>query len=361
VLTQEIVPAKKKSDSGDAGTVVRLTALWVISETLLGGVLHLFRVPFTGLLVGCAAVVLMILLARFQRRRAAFSRVLLVVMTAKMMLLPGAPVNAYLALSLQGLLALLLLYPGAWFTGRAVLFGGCALLLGALQKVLVLTLIYGQTLWEAVDIYAAQLYQWLGGSGELPAARLLITAYVVLHGAAGIWAGWWAAGLPSKLRDFPPPAVAAVSEGTGLVRRGASRSWWRRPGVLAVWIFSLALYLLAWFNPLLWERLGWKPLLLVVRTVFVLTLWFKILGPRLVGWLHRMLQNSRRDLQIYLDRVLLLLPEMQQLVRGSWHAARGSRFPHRWFRFLNFLAAGVPWGAVQETPDGEESGEPLPG
>jgi hypothetical protein len=48
-----------------AVSIARLTALWAFVEAGLGGILHAFKVPFTGLLVGGMAVMLITLIAHF--------------------------------------------------------------------------------------------------------------------------------------------------------------------------------------------------------------------------------------------------------------------------------------------------------
>ena len=50
--------------------VERLTALWALNEAGLGGLIHAMRVPFTGIVVGSTAVVLIALIAFFAEKKA---------------------------------------------------------------------------------------------------------------------------------------------------------------------------------------------------------------------------------------------------------------------------------------------------
>ena len=45
--------------------IERLTALWALNECGLGGVMHAFKLPFTGILVGGVSVLLITLIALF--------------------------------------------------------------------------------------------------------------------------------------------------------------------------------------------------------------------------------------------------------------------------------------------------------
>ena len=43
----------------------RLIALWVVCEALLGGIIHGFKLPVSGLIVGSSAVVCICLIAHY--------------------------------------------------------------------------------------------------------------------------------------------------------------------------------------------------------------------------------------------------------------------------------------------------------
>jgi hypothetical protein len=93
--------------------VERLTALWALNEAGLGGLIHALRVPFTGIVVGSTAVVLIALIAFFAERKAkAILKATVIVLLVKAAASPHTPLPAYAAVSFQGL-------------AGALLFGAC--------------------------------------------------------------------------------------------------------------------------------------------------------------------------------------------------------------------------------------------
>ena len=135
--------------------VLRLTALWAVAESGLGGVLHAFRLPLTGLVVGGIAIVLLTLLAHFAERPRALLRATAVVLIVKALVSPHSPIGAYLAVGFQGGLAFLIYSlgkPGYW---TSVPLAVVAMLESAIQKLLMLVLFFGQPLRDGVDGYGA--------------------------------------------------------------------------------------------------------------------------------------------------------------------------------------------------------------
>ena len=93
----------------NAKIITRLTALWALSEAGLGGVLHAIQFPFTGLLVGGFAIVLISLIAYFSDHKwDTIFRSLLVVLIIKLAVSPHSPPTSYLAVSFQAFMAALI-------------------------------------------------------------------------------------------------------------------------------------------------------------------------------------------------------------------------------------------------------------
>ncbi|HNJ28266.1 MAG TPA: hypothetical protein PLQ40_04880, partial [Ferruginibacter sp.] len=89
--------------------IQRLTALWAFTESGLGGIMHALQIPFTGLVVGGMAVIIICLIADLSKHQ--LKQVLksaLVVLIVKAMVSPHTPFPAYIAVSFQALLGYLL-------------------------------------------------------------------------------------------------------------------------------------------------------------------------------------------------------------------------------------------------------------
>src|SRR6476661_6814218 len=138
--------------------VFRLTAFWAFTEAGIGGLLHAFKSPFTGLIIGGTAVILLALIARRSNFNAGtIIKCTLLVILMKSLVSPFTPPTAYIAVGFQGLMAALLFTIVPSFRVAAVLLGILAMVESAVQKLLVLWLFFGTTLWEAADGYLTWL------------------------------------------------------------------------------------------------------------------------------------------------------------------------------------------------------------
>ena len=89
--------------------IQRLTALWAFSESGLGGIMHALQIPFTGLVIGGFAVIIITFITKISAYK--YSQVLqslFVVLIVKVMVSPYTPFPAYIAVSFQALIGIAL-------------------------------------------------------------------------------------------------------------------------------------------------------------------------------------------------------------------------------------------------------------
>ena len=128
--------------------IQRITALWALNECGLGGILHALQSPFTGLLVGSIAMICIALICAFAEKKwQAVMTSLAIVLVIKALVSPHSTPTAYIAVIFQGVSgAFIYRYiPGLLF--GSVLFACLGLIESAVQRLLVLTILYGNSLW----------------------------------------------------------------------------------------------------------------------------------------------------------------------------------------------------------------------
>src|SRR5690349_7246116 len=135
----------------DSVVYYRLIALWVLNEAMLGGIIHGLKIPVSGLVVGSCAIICIALIGWYVPKKGAIIKATLIVAIFKMMLSPHSPPPAYIAVFFQGLLGELLFWNRRFFTLSCLLLAVLALLESALQRILVLTLIYGNDFWKVIN------------------------------------------------------------------------------------------------------------------------------------------------------------------------------------------------------------------
>lgn len=106
--------------------------------------MHAVKSPFTGILIGGTAVMLITLIAWFAEKPSqAILRATSIVLLVKLSVSPHSPISAYFAVGFQAMLGAVLFSLLSNLRIAALLFGLLAMLESAMQKLFVLTLVYG--------------------------------------------------------------------------------------------------------------------------------------------------------------------------------------------------------------------------
>lgn len=296
----------------------RLISLWVLCEAMLGGIIHGFKIPVSGLVVGSCAVVCICLIAWYVPTKSAIIKATIIVAVFKMMLSPQAPPPAYIAVFFQGLLGELLFRNRRYFKLSCILLAVFGLLESGLQRILVLTIVYGNDLWKVFNNFMNGLTRQKQTTNY---SLLIGGAYVFLHLVTGMIVGWWTALLPQRIEKWSKSGryniVIREPAGLKIPRKEKQRKRLKK-GLFLIWILLIALYLQSYFSigtPLLPAHLSLKILL---RSVIIVLGWIFIVGPVLKQVLHRWLQKRQTKAQQDVQEVLRLLPATQQLLAQSW-------------------------------------------
>lgn len=331
-------PAGLFPDLSPARAVEQLTALWALSEAGMGGLIHAIKIPFTGIVVGSLAVILITMIGHVaERKTAAIFRATMVVLLIKAAVSPHTPAPAYLAVAFQGLAGALLFGRLPSFRLASLLLGLLALWEGAAQKLTVMTLIYGRPLWDGVDAVG----RWLLGQLHVEPGRLSPTAWFLVlyfgyYTASGLLVGWLAAALPYRVAAALRRATPAVSPdhgsagGAGL--RAAPARWWRRvpfkAGMAALLLCGVLIYLAPAAGSLA------RGVYALLRAALAIGLWmlvFRPLAQRTVRWFQRREQGRYgHDVARAMDK----LPALRDIAAAAWEHSAGVG---RWRRGQVFL------------------------
>ena len=192
--------------------VQRLTALWAFTESGLGGVMHALKIPFTGLLVGGMAVIMISMIAEISEHN--YKQILksaLIVLIIKAMVSPYTPFTAYIAVAFQALSGYFLFSLMKVNFISILLLSTIAMLESAIQKLLILTLLFGESLWRATDNMIALLARQFGFTA-LHGSYWIITVYLFIYIAGGFLIAWLA--LRTIKNSYTDKAVLIATAGT---------------------------------------------------------------------------------------------------------------------------------------------------
>lgn len=322
----------------------RLIALWVLCEAMLGAIIFTFRIPVSGLVIGSCAVTCITLIAWYKPEKGAILKATIIVAIFKMMLSPQAPPPAYIAVFFQGLLGELLFWNRKYFRLFCIILAVLAMIESAFQRVLSLTILYGDDFWTAVNAFISKL---TGSAQPTNYSYFIVFWYVLLHIAAGILLGVWTGLLPQRIqnmRSFQQQYHVGLS---GLKTKNLRRKKRKKIRIflLIVWLLMLGIYIQSFFEigkPILPSSLVLR---ILARSVIIILTWHFLVSPVLKQLLHKWLQRKKQQSAVHVQQVLDLLPATQNLVSRSWQLSATKKGIKRILLFSKIILANTFYNA----------------
>jgi len=286
--------------------------------------MHALHLPFTGIFVGGFAIIIISLLASLPDatagdRQSVFSRIAkatILVLLVKAAVSPQSPPPAYIAVAFQGFLGAVLF---RWlpFKAAAILLGIIAMAESALQRIAIATLIYGKSIWQALDTAFNSIVNDLHLPADVSFSVWLIVGYAGLYAIWGLLLGIWMIKLPSKLQEF---AATLYANDDQLPMKIAPST--RRKGKHGKLLMLLVVLLFIVVVLLLDRSSISRAAYVVIRTLAVVGLLVWVVNP-LFGWaMARWVKQARGDRARSLKEVVSVLPELRGYVAPAYENAR---------------------------------------
>lgn len=334
----------KSKHINDTRAVERLTALWALNECVLGGVMHAFKLPFTGIFVGGISILLITLIALSTTKIwSDLLKALTIVLIIKAGVSPYTPVTAYFAVSFQAFLGMILYK--VFFVNNVSIVVLCAVtfLESALQKLLTLTIVFGQSFWKAVDVYMDWISRQLSFVSFTLNSKFLIYTFLGIYILSGIAAGFLI------IRTLKLIVLANASQ-TPLNFDLVLPEYNPKKRRLKMRIFySFLIILLAVLVPILYFNNGSNASQnagnLIIRSVLILMIWNFLLGPFLLKFLNKILTEKQKFHQTDLQDILAILPTLKLIIDHSWRESKSSK---GWSRLSQFLAKSISYSLYFE-------------
>ncbi len=310
--------------------VTRLTALWALNECGLGGLMFALKIPLTGIFVGGFALILIGLIAHYSGNDyKQILRATVLVLIAKATVSPHSPPPAYLAVAFQGFLGALLYSNIRNFTFASLLLSIIAMAESALQKLIVLTLIYGKSLWIALN----KLYEGIAHDFALPAAftfsYVLIGLYLLLYIFWGVLVGLFTARLPRLIRSHTEVILAFYREGKDRLQEPETKALSRFKG--RRWVaFGLILVFIILVFLFSNQYKDYAILYVIARSLAAVLLLFFVLRPILTWLIRRWLNSRDESTRQGAAEIIGMMPSLRRFLKPSWqlatrHATRTGR------------------------------------
>jgi len=331
----------------------RLTALWAFTESGLGGIMHALQIPFTGLVVGGMAVIIISLIAEISaHNRKQVLKTALIVLIVKAMVSPHTPFPAYIAVSFQALLAygIFRLLPINFFS--ILVLSTIAMLESAIQKLIILTLFFGKSFWKAMDEMIAYIAKQFGISAS-NGSQWIVATYLVIYLVGGMIIAWIAyktiKGLFADKGTLFVYSTKAINEeifkSQPTKRKTLYRKLWTM--ILLLVILSVVLFIFASDS-----KQGWLEVVKTVSwTLSAILIWFMLISPLFTRLIQKLLQKKESRYSDEVLKTLAFLPMLRQLTGLAWQKSREYSGLARWQFFLSAL---VHWSLTCSDPSKPE-------
>lgn len=312
------------SDRNEKSYVIaRLTALWALVEAGIGGFIHAFQLPFAGIFVGGLAVILISLIANFSKDpQKDILKATFVVLIIKAMVSPQSSIPAYLAVSFQGFLGAFLF--GAFrkhYKVVAISFAVIALLESAVQKLLVLYVLFGKSLWSSIDLFSEFVVRNFGYTLDFQFSYLITIGYVALFLISGIIVGRIAGILPEELPKFKNQL--RIMGHKNIYQAPIKLPTVKQKNKLFPYLFTGLLVIVLGSTFLLQPDGGaTQGFLLILRTLACIAIWYLVLSKILKKLVLKLLKKKESRYAQEVDTTLAIIPHIKKLVPVAWKVAK---------------------------------------
>lgn len=291
----------------------RLVALWAVSEAFAGGIMHALQIPFTGMFISAFAVFCITCIGFNFPKGKKILKAALLVCAFKFAISPHSPPTAYIAVLFQATTGSLLFSLKRYKTASAITLGAVALTESAIQRLLVLWLLYGTEFWKAVDQYLEKL---TNGKANGSTTLTIALIYVSIHLIVGLIIGYISAVLAGKKYNLSAQYVIAWenAELPEKKKRKRKKLAWI---FLFAWLCLFAFIIIGYANPGKALITGKSALLIFFRVVTIIAIWKWMVSPWIMKWLKRKWESTRTKQAVAYQQVLDLIPSTFNLLKKS--------------------------------------------
>jgi hypothetical protein len=199
-----------------------------------------------------------------------------------------------------------------------MLLGVVTLVESAIQKLLVLTLIYGKSLWEAIDSFSIYVIKKMGFLGNIFSSTAVISIYLWLYALLGLVVGYIIYDIVRYLEvnqgnvKYQIQAIEFDNE-VGLAKKKRGR--WRQWVIFGIFFALIAAYyFFVKEGDAVWKN--W--LYIFLRSAGILLLWYYIVAPIFKKYFSRFLEGKKHRVQAEVDETLTLLPYLRKVTKLAW-------------------------------------------
>ena len=196
----------------------------------------------------------------------------------------------------------------------SVFFVSLGLVESALQRLFTLTVLYGNTLWDAINIWGKWIAEKWGILMPASSAQIIIYTYLSIHLIAGILIGWLVYRTIKSVHQLwgkKQYSLVLLQKDTKAFFKEKKKGKWRR------YLFFLVLIVVIVFaysglpDPNSNIQRG---LLAIMRACALLTLWFVFLAPLMIRIIQKYLSEKHKQLSAEVAHTMDMFPRLLWII-----------------------------------------------
>jgi hypothetical protein len=315
----------------------RIIAIWILCECLLGGILHSFKLPITGIFVGGSVSICIVLIAHYYPKRGSIIRAAIAVALFKLMLSPTATPMSYFAMFFQAIAGEIIFSSDRnVFKMASFLFILVTMLESALQRVLVIIIVWKTPSLDAMNKFIKEVSHETYVSNY---AIWYLAAFVCIHIIIGILLGWFCAKLPFKIEKTQTQKTLIENINSKNIIAATKAKNKILP--IAIWLILCVLLIQPFVfpnNPIIRED---GVLHLIIRFAVALLTWSIIINPVLLNAAEKKSFQSASKFESALQQIALLFPSINYIFKQSWTKAASQKESNRINAFYKIAVANL--------------------
>ena len=184
----------KQTSVRDTAFIAVFGALWGLSEILLGGILHSFQVPFTGLVMASVSILIAVTGSSFIQRKGSIIIMGLIASFMKLFSIGGIIMTPVLAIMIEAVILEIIILIGRRTLISMCIAGGITVTYTILHRVVGGIFFYSLDVIQILDKMITSASKTL--NLDLTLAWMIMAAIILIHfltGAASGAVSWWLA------------------------------------------------------------------------------------------------------------------------------------------------------------------------
>ncbi|MCC7377761.1 MAG: hypothetical protein IT255_00205, partial [Chitinophagaceae bacterium] len=211
-----------------------------------------------------------------------------------------------------------------------------AMLESALQKILILTLFFGQSIWKATDSMVTLLVKQIGFTAQ-HGSYWIVVVYLCIYILGGFLIAWITY---KSIKDFYTDKKTNVTVGNIKLFSPNQKQPIIKNKYKKLWVF---IFLMLSLSAILFlfatdKKQGWLEVIKTISwTISAIIIWYLLIGPLFTKVIKSYLKKKQNRYSTEVLQILSFIPALRQLTTYAWQFSKASKGFARWGTFVSTL------------------------